>query len=58
MYVCICNAVTDRDIRAAKQRGCRSLSELQEETGAGACCGSCADEAESLLVTEDDARAA
>lgn len=58
MYVCICNAVTECDIRAAKQRGCRSLSELQEETGTATCCGSCADAAESMLAVEDEARAA
>lgn len=54
MYICICHAVTDRDIHAAKRRGVRTLSELSEETGAASCCGSCADHAARLL--EDDAR--
>jgi len=26
MYVCICNGVTDRDIRQAAEAGCRSLA--------------------------------
>lgn len=49
MYVCICNGVTDRDIRQAAEAGCRSLPELTMRTGAGANCGSCLDMAASLL---------
>lgn len=49
MYVCICNGVTDRDIRQAAEAGCRSVSELTMRTGAGANCGSCLDLASSLL---------
>ena len=49
MYVCICNGVTDRDIRQAAEAGCRSLPELTMRTGAGANCGSCLDLAGSLL---------
>ena len=54
MYVCICNGVTERDIRDAAQAGCRSVPELTMRTGAGANCGSCLDMAASLL---DEARA-
>ncbi|MFP7723097.1 (2Fe-2S)-binding protein [Lysobacter sp. A3-1-A15] len=53
MYVCICNGVTERDIRQAAEAGCRSLPELTMRTGAGANCGSCVDMAASLL---DEAR--
>ncbi|MBX9401666.1 (2Fe-2S)-binding protein [Lysobacter sp. BMK333-48F3] len=49
MYVCICNGVTDRDIRQAAEAGCRSLPELTMRTGAGANCGSCLELAASLL---------
>ncbi|MET4730016.1 bacterioferritin-associated ferredoxin [Lysobacter enzymogenes] len=49
VYVCICNGVTDRDIRQAAEAGCRSVSELTMRTGAGANCGSCLDLAGSLL---------
>lgn len=31
MYVCICNAVTEREIRGAVELGCRSLSDLGRE---------------------------
>ena len=54
MYVCICNGVTDRDIRQAAEAGCRSVSELTMRTGAGANCGGCLDMAAQLL---DQARA-
>jgi bacterioferritin-associated ferredoxin len=53
MYVCICNGVTDRDIRQAVEAGCRSLPELTMRTGAGATCGSCLDLAAQLM---EDAR--
>ncbi|WP_133499382.1 bacterioferritin-associated ferredoxin [Cognatilysobacter terrigena] len=49
MYVCICNGVTDRDIRQAAESGCRSMSELTMRTGAGATCGSCIEMATSIL---------
>lgn len=49
MYVCICNAVTDREIRRAREAGVESLSELSEALGVAACCGSCAEHAEAIL---------
>ena len=41
MYVCICNGVTDRQIREAADAGCASVPEMTMRTGAGANCGSC-----------------
>lgn len=41
MYVCICNAVTEDDIRQAADAGCGSIAEMTMRTGAGANCGSC-----------------
>lgn len=49
MYVCICKAVTDRDIRRAAARGADSLYELRESLGVASGCGACAGEAESIL---------
>jgi bacterioferritin-associated ferredoxin len=49
MYVCVCNGVTDGDIRQAAQAGCGSIAELTMRTGCGACCGSCVDMACQLL---------
>ena len=53
VYVCICNGITDHDIRRAAEAGCSSMAELTMRTGAGACCGTCVDTATALL---DEAR--
>lgn len=49
MFICICNAVTDREIREHASRGVESLEELRSRTGCGDCCGQCVDEAEAIL---------
>lgn len=49
MYVCICKAVTDKQIRRAAASGCDSLYDLQDSLGVALYCGSCADLAESIL---------
>ena len=50
MYVCICNAVTERTIRDAARAGVRTLDELSRRTGCSDCCGSCADLAAEILA--------
>ena len=35
MYICICNGVTDHQIREAAEAGCGSLTELTMRTGGG-----------------------
>jgi bacterioferritin-associated ferredoxin len=57
MYVCICNGVTDRDIRNAADAGCRSMPELTMRTGAGSTCGSCIEMATAILDEAIAARA-
>lgn len=49
VYVCICNGVTDRQIREAVDNGCSSVSELTMRTGCGATCGTCLDLAGSMM---------
>lgn len=49
MYVCICNAVTDRQIRHAAEDGVVSMAELSRRTGCSDCCGSCSDLASEIL---------
>ena len=49
MYVCICNGVTESDIRQAAEAGCKGVPELTMRTGVGANCGSCLDSAAALL---------
>lgn len=50
MYVCLCNGVTERDIRQAVQAGCGSMTELTMRTGCGSTCGSCLPLACELLA--------
>ena len=49
MYVCICNAVTERTIREAAASGVRTLAELSRRTGCSDSCGTCADVAQQIL---------
>lgn len=50
MYICICNAITDKQILAAQQEGCRSIDEITRALGVGNCCGRCLESAEDLLI--------
>lgn len=56
VYVCICNGITDQDIRRAAEAGCGSMSELTMRTGVGACCGTCVETASALLEEARPAR--
>ena len=49
MYVCICNAVTDKQIRQAADAGVRDLWQLQAELGVASNCGSCKEHASEIL---------
>ena len=49
VYVCLCNGVTERDVRQAASAGCRTMPELTMRTGCGASCGSCVAMATDLL---------
>jgi len=49
MYICICNAVTERDICVAAARGAATIDDLTIELGVGAGCGSCREGAQSVL---------
>jgi bacterioferritin-associated ferredoxin len=49
MYICLCNAVTDHDIRREVADGAHSFAELQARTGCSDCCGSCEQEARATL---------
>jgi len=49
MYVCVCNAVTDKDIIQAAKEGACSLGDLRKELNVATCCGRCATCARGLL---------
>ena len=56
MYVCICNAVTDKQIRRAADEGARDLRDLRQQLGVATGCGQCA--AEACRVLDDRRNAA
>ncbi len=49
MYVCICNAITDKEIRAAADQGAGALDDLSSTLGVATCCRRCADCAKCVL---------
>lgn len=49
MYVCNCNAVTEREIQGAVELGCHTLHDLRRDLGVATCCGKCAPDARKLL---------
>ena len=49
MYICICNAVTEREIRGAVELGCQSIADLRRDLGVASCCGKCLPEAREVL---------
>lgn len=49
MYVCVCKAVTDRQIREAAHNGARNLRDLRRELGVTEDCGRCAGCARACL---------
>lgn len=49
MYICICNAITERQVKEAVAQGATSLSDLQSQVGVATCCGACAETAIDYL---------
>lgn len=49
MFVCVCNGVTEGQIRDAVTEGVCSLSELSARLGVASGCGTCADCAQQVL---------
>jgi bacterioferritin-associated ferredoxin len=41
MYICICKAVTDREIRCAVAEGARTVRALRKQLGCTGQCGKC-----------------
>ncbi|MDQ2693889.1 MAG: (2Fe-2S)-binding protein [Pseudomonadota bacterium] len=51
MYVCVCSAVTDRQIRAAVSQGASTMRDLRQALNVCAGCGRCGPLARDLLRT-------
>jgi len=51
MIVCVCNNISDREIRQAVDLGLSSMAELRRDLGVATCCGKCASCAKQVLGT-------
>ena len=58
MYVCVCNAYRDTEIRAVAQAGVRCARKAYQEFGNGPQCGRCLSFAQGLIdrIHEDQPR--
>lgn len=50
MYICLCNAITERQIIQAAEQGARTPNDLAHGLGVGLGCGRCTSCAKELLV--------
>jgi len=50
MYICLCNAITEKQIICAAEEGARSPGDLAQGLGVGLGCGRCVSCAKSVLV--------
>jgi bacterioferritin-associated ferredoxin len=49
MYICLCNGITDREIRQCAASGVCSMPELECSLGIGVSCGRCREAAVEIL---------
>lgn len=49
MFICVCNAITERQVQEAVAGGASSLSDLQAQLGVGGSCGCCRETATDYL---------
>ena len=49
MYICLCNAITERQVLECALSGARSVDELSSQLGVGSGCGRCIECAVDLL---------
>lgn len=49
MYICICNAITEREVRECAGSGACSVDDLASRLGLGAGCGRCRECAADML---------
>lgn len=52
MYVCICHAISDRQLREAVERGASSLHEVQLQLPVASCCGGCEHFAREIIEAQ------
>ncbi|RYE79353.1 MAG: bacterioferritin-associated ferredoxin [Oxalobacteraceae bacterium] len=56
MIVCVCNNISDREIRQAVDLGLTSMADLYQELGVGTCCGKCVSYAREVMHEHLDSK--
>lgn len=56
MYVCVCNAVTERQIHQAVKQGAKTVKHLKDSLGVGTECGKCVSCAKACLTMARDSQ--
>ena len=54
MYVCLCNAVRERQIANAVSQGCRSVGEVHRSLGTRPQCGKCTCDIAQMIRNRND----
>ncbi|MEI6543314.1 MAG: (2Fe-2S)-binding protein [Methylococcales bacterium] len=54
MYVCICQAITDRQIHQAARNGAKTLGDLRRDLQVSVDCGRCAHSARQCLKSANE----
>jgi bacterioferritin-associated ferredoxin len=49
VYVCLCNGLTERDIRSAARSGAASVDEVYRRLGGAPICCCCVDTAQAII---------
>ena len=55
MIVCVCEGISDREIRAHIASGVSDVDGLERRCGAGGCCGQCRDMLKCIVASDADA---
>lgn len=58
MYVCVCNAVTDREIKKAVKHGDDTFEKVQSALKVATCCGRCELHAREVIAEAQQAKPA
>jgi bacterioferritin-associated ferredoxin len=58
MYVCLCQRISDRQIRESVHRGASSFEEVKEMLPVASCCGCCEETARDVVQAEVRSKAA
>lgn len=50
MYVCLCHAITEKELDSLIKKGCKTLPDVQKACGLGGSCGTCLQTAREIML--------